>query len=528
MAQTPWLYVNEGDTLDYLASADKLAGEAVVIGGDVFPVARAIDYSENPLGALHTGKMWDIPQAAEVIAAGTKVYWDADGNPYGGTAGSGCATATSSSNTLIGVAAPVQPNGTTASAATDSYIRVARYERGINIATIAGSVTCDDITGSDPILTITGAVGSSSAGGTVPITGGAGNGAGYAGGAQITTGGAGVAAAAGTGGAGGAVSRVGGAAGGDTTGTGGAGGAADSTGGAGGACSGAGTGGAGGSALSVGGVGGAAVTTGTGGVGGSIAGTAGVGGASGAGGTGGVGGSASRTAGAGGACTTTGNGGVGGAALSTSGAGGASATSGTGGASGACGLASGVGGATATGTGGRGTDITIGGGAGGAASGNGTGGAGANVVVTPGAGGTSGTGTAGVIGCIRNVGLATVQQGAPATETNTATTTIAKLLSGVLEVTPTAACTLTLPTGTNMTTFNQLAVGDSFDWYIINLSTAANTDIITVTANTDHTLVGVMKVQSAEAGVGGLTGTSSAHFRSRKTAATTWITYRLG
>jgi hypothetical protein len=236
----------------------------------------------------------------------------------------------------------------------------------------------------------------------------------------------------------------------------------------------------------------------------------------------------SSTAGAGGASGAGGTGGVGGANVVTSGAGGAAATNGTGGASGACGLASGVGGATATGTGGRGTDILISGGAGGAASGAGTGGAGANVVLTPGAGGAHVGGTAGVIGCIRNVGLATVEQGAPATETNTATTTIAKLLSGILAVTPTAACALTLPTGTNMSTFNQLAVGDSFDWYIINLSVGADADIITVTAAADHTIVGVAVVQSAKTTTGGLSGSSSAHFRSRKTAATTWITYRLG
>jgi hypothetical protein len=79
-----------------------------------------------------------------------------------------------------------------------------------------------------------------------------------------------------------------------------------------------------------------------------------------------------------------------------------------------------------------------------------------------------------------------------------------------------------------MSTFNQLAVGDSFDWYIINLSTAADADIITVTAAADHTIVGVAVVQSAKTTTGGLSGSSSAHFRSRKTAATTWITYRLG
>lgn len=109
-----------------------------------------------------------------------------------------------------------------------------------------GSITATDITGTDSSLDIKGQVGSTSAGGAVPITGGAGNGA-FAGGATSLTGGASGAGATGNGGAssvtGGAAASTNGSggavpiAGGAATGT-GSGGAVTITGGASGGASG--------------------------------------------------------------------------------------------------------------------------------------------------------------------------------------------------------------------------------------------------------------------------------------------------
>lgn len=221
MAQEPCKLVSRGDVLDYLASSDKAAGDVVLIGSRPLIVDKAIDYSENPLGTAAAKGVWDVPQKAETIAAGTLVYWDATGDPVGGTAGTGAATAVAGSNKLMGVAAGVQSNGTNTTAATDTHVRVLLEGTSVNIATVAGSMTADDITGSDAALSITGIAGSSGAGGTVPIAGGAGD-TDEAGGAVSLTGGAGdgtgnggassvVGGAGGTTGAGGAVSIVGGA-----------------------------------------------------------------------------------------------------------------------------------------------------------------------------------------------------------------------------------------------------------------------------------------------------------------------------
>jgi predicted RecA/RadA family phage recombinase len=128
MAQTP-VIVNStagAATIEYRAAADKTAGDVVVVGTVPMIVKRDIDYSEDPLGTVTDGRGdvdWLMPQKAEAITAGDRVYWDATGNPYGGTSGSGAVTG-SVTAVPIGIAAPSQPNGTNATAATDSYIRV--------------------------------------------------------------------------------------------------------------------------------------------------------------------------------------------------------------------------------------------------------------------------------------------------------------------------------------------------------------------------------------------------------------------
>lgn len=186
--------------------------------------------------------------------------------------------------------------------------------------------------------------------------------------------------------------------------------------------------------------------------------------------------------------------------------------------------ATGVGGAaTVTGgaggsTSGAGGSVTLTGGAG--TAGNGDGG---NINLAVGA--AHGTGKAGMV---HNRGVVTVTQGAPTAKTTTATLTIAELLTGILTGTHAAGSTqtYTLPTGTLTDAAVQMSNGDAFDWYLIN-SSAAAADTITVAAGTDHTVVGNMIVQSAHSSTGGVYG-NSAHFRTRKTAANTFVTYRLG
>jgi predicted RecA/RadA family phage recombinase len=269
MAQTPAVFVQDGEVIDYTPTVARKAGEVILVG--TIPMIVPSDIEANELGSLCTDDVWKIPQKAEIITAGDAVYWDVDGTPVTGTALSGAATGTSTAGNLMGVCIKT-------SAAADSYVMVL-LTAAKRTTTIAGSVTADDITGSDASLNISGLA--AAAGGTVVIAGGAGSAG--AGGLTSMTGGAG------TGAAGGAASVVGGQGGAASVG-----GAASLTGGA---------------VASGNAIGGAAAVTG-----GRGSGTQ-------------VGGAASLVAGAGGPGAGTG---AGGAVAVTGGAG--AATSGTGGA----------------------------------------------------------------------------------------------------------------------------------------------------------------------------------------------------
>ena len=126
-------------------------------------------------------------------------------------------------------------------------------------------------------------------------------------------------------------------------------------------------------------------------------------------------------------------------------------------------------------------------------------------------------------------GLVVGTQPTPATATTAATLTAAQLLTGIINATPTATgatVAYTLPTGTLMDKAVDFKVNDSFDWVLINNALAA-ADTITVTAGADHTIVGGPIVQSLHASTGGITGYSS-QWRTRKTAANTFVSYRIG
>ena len=109
-------------------------------------------------------------------------------------------------------------------------------------------------------------------------------------------------------------------------------------------------------------------------------------------------------------------------------------------------------------------------------------------------------------------------QGAPANIADGAAmiATAANVLTGIVTATPTEARDIQLPTGANLDLATQWAVGDSFDFSVITLAAFA----LTLTVNTGVTIVG----SAATAGTAG----ASARFRVRKTAADTFVVYRIG
>ena len=110
--------------------------------------------------------------------------------------------------------------------------------------------------------------------------------------------------------------------------------------------------------------------------------------------------------------------------------------------------------------------------------------------------------------------LASQIQIAPGVLNATGALTAAMMTTGIVTSTTGAAVAGTVPTGTVLdAALLNMKISDSFDWSVIN--TGGNT--FTVTADTGHTLVGVAAVVTVTSGL----------FRTRKTAAATYITYRL-
>lgn len=109
--------------------------------------------------------------------------------------------------------------------------------------------------------------------------------------------------------------------------------------------------------------------------------------------------------------------------------------------------------------------------------------------------------------------LLTFVQADPVAVNATGAVSAAAMLGGLVTSTTAAAVAGTVPTGTVMDAASTFAINDSFDWSVI--ATGANA--FTVTAATDHTLVGTMVVATVTSG----------RFRTRKTAANTFVTYRL-
>ena len=108
-------FIQAGGSIDYTPVSAVIAGQ-VVVQGSMIGVTK-VPIEAGALGALAVKGIFDVVKANEQQALGAALYWDADGNPYGGTAGTGCATTTSSGNTFIGFAQAL-------AGATDETVRV--------------------------------------------------------------------------------------------------------------------------------------------------------------------------------------------------------------------------------------------------------------------------------------------------------------------------------------------------------------------------------------------------------------------
>ena len=108
-------------------------------------------------------------------------------------------------------------------------------------------------------------------------------------------------------------------------------------------------------------------------------------------------------------------------------------------------------------------------------------------------------------------------QAAPATAIDTATLTIAQLVTGLLLASPTTTASYTLPTvALTEALLVNAKVDSSFDFSMINVT---GSGVITVLVGTGWTIVGL----ATTAATAGLTH----RYRARKTGTGTWTLYTL-
>jgi ABC-type transporter Mla MlaB component len=115
---------------------------------------------------------------------------------------------------------------------------------------------------------------------------------------------------------------------------------------------------------------------------------------------------------------------------------------------------------------------------------------------------------------ITNDGIVAYNQPAEAAVNATATLTIANLKTGIITSTSAAATDMTLPTGTlTEAGFSGVYTNMTFEWSVINTGPS----LVRVLAGASHTITGSGSVAAGTSG----------RFATRRTAANTFVTYRL-
>lgn len=137
---------------------------------------------------------------------------------------------------------------------------------------------------------------------------------------------------------------------------------------------------------------------------------------------------------------------------------------------------------------------------------------GATIVIAPGA--SDALYEVGIAPLVMEVSSLWGFNAAPNALNATGALTAAMILGKIITSTTGSAVTATVPTGATMDAAADFAIGDTVVWCVIN--TGGSNDF-TVTTDTNHTLVGVMAVQENSTGL----------FITRKTAAATYVTYRM-
>lgn len=110
MPQTPVQPVSNDCAIDYTPDSSTVTGGDVIVLGEIVAVAP-VDLADGEKGAVQITGVYQFPKATGAIAVGARVYWDDDGNPVNGDAGTGAVTTTASGNKIAGYAVAAAVSG---------------------------------------------------------------------------------------------------------------------------------------------------------------------------------------------------------------------------------------------------------------------------------------------------------------------------------------------------------------------------------------------------------------------------------
>lgn len=122
-------FVQEGDSIDYTPETAVAAGDVLVLGENLIAIAK-VEIAAGKPGALSVEGGFDVAKDNSDVDFGDPLYWDADGDPVGGTAGTGAFTTDSTKGPFAGwslaLAGPTTQTVWLLLASRDSAVAVSR------------------------------------------------------------------------------------------------------------------------------------------------------------------------------------------------------------------------------------------------------------------------------------------------------------------------------------------------------------------------------------------------------------------
>ncbi|OHB79594.1 MAG: hypothetical protein A2V98_11565, partial [Planctomycetes bacterium RBG_16_64_12] len=166
MAQVPCeKKMDNAHVVPYYAATAVAAGDVVLYGTVPLPAPVAIP--AGTWGDLACDGVWKVPKTSDTFNQGDTVYWNATGDPVGGTVSTGAADSATGYPMGKAVACADYDDGSYSAATAAAEYLLVTIDAIKVVGTVAGAATATGITGADSSLEITGIAGSSGAGGAI-------------------------------------------------------------------------------------------------------------------------------------------------------------------------------------------------------------------------------------------------------------------------------------------------------------------------------------------------------------------------